>query len=272
MTPTLVASRTALPPEGTQSAGGGPARILTPTLVASRTAPAPKRFRGFTLIELLVAIGVMALMAGLTWRGLDGMTRAQDQVQARADKLLTLQAGLAQWTADLDAIQQLPGFDGVDWDGRALRLTRRSSADQGSAVTVVAWARRDIDGTGYWIRWQSPPVSTRAQLQTAWARAAQWGQNPGDAEKRLEVVLMPLQEWKVFYFRGNAWTNPLSSDNTTPPPFSIPGQIPGSATGTGPALALPDGIRVSLTLPEGQPLTGVLTKDWIRPTAGGEKS
>ena len=70
--------------------------------------------RGFTLIELLVAIGVMALMAGLTWRGLDGMTRAQDQVQARADKLLTLQAGLAQWTSDLDAIQQLPGFEGVD--------------------------------------------------------------------------------------------------------------------------------------------------------------
>jgi general secretion pathway protein J len=200
------------------------------------------------------------------------MTRAQDQVQARADKLLTLQAGLAQWTADLDAIQQLPGFDGVDWDGRALRLTRRSSADQGSAVTVVAWTRRAIEGTGYWIRWQSPPVSTRAQLQTAWARAAQWGQNPGDAEKRLEVVLMPLLEWKVFYFRGNAWTNPLSSDNTAPPPFSIPGQIPGIASATGPALALPDGVRVVLTLPEGQPLTGVLTKDWTRPTAGGEKS
>lgn len=237
----------------------------------------PTRQRGFTLIELLVAIGVMALMAGLTWRGLDGMTRAQDQVQARADKLLTLQAGLAQWTADLDAIQQLSGFEGVDWDGRALRLTRRSSNNQGSAVTVVAWARRDIGGTGYWIRWQSPPVSSRAQLQTAWARAAQWGQNPGDAEKRLEVVLIPLQEWRVFYFRADAWTNPLSSDNAAPPPPSqgpSPGQIPGNliVASTGPALALPDGIRVVLTLPEGQPLTGTLTKDWVRPTLGGGKS
>ena len=211
MAPTLVASRTALPPEGVKSAWGGPARILAPT-----------RQHGFTLIELLVAIGVMALMAGLTWRGLDGMTRAQDQVQARADKLLTLQAGLAQWSADLDAIQQLPGFEAVDWDGRALRLTRRSSTDQGSAVSVVAWARRDISGTGFWIRWQSPPVNTRAQLQTAWARAAQWGQNPGDAEKRLEVVLMPLQEWRVFYFRGDAWTNPLSSDGAVPAPSTFP--------------------------------------------------
>ena len=238
----------------------------------------PTRQRGFTLIELLVAIGVMALMAGLTWRGLDGMTRAQDQVQARADKLLTLQAGLAQWSADLDAIQQMPGFEGVDWDGRALRLTRRSSNDQGSAVTVVAWARRDIGGTGYWIRWQSPPVNSRAQLQSAWARAAQWGQNPGDAEKRLEVVLIPLQEWRVFYFRADAWTNPLSSDSAAPPPPPSPGPSTGPTSGnpivasTGPARALPDGIRVVLTLPEGQPLTGTLTKDWIRPTLGGAKS
>ena len=240
---------------------------------AKRSSPKTSA-RGFTLIELLVAIGVMALMAGLTWRGLDGMTRAQDQVQARADKLLTLQAGLAQWTADLDAIQQLPGFEGVDWDGRALRLTRRSSSDQGSSVSVVAWTRRDIGGTGYWIRWQSPTVNTRTQLQTAWARAAQWGQNPGDAEKRLEVVLIPLQEWRVFYFRGDAWSNPLSSDNAAPPPPTAPGPVSGNpiAAGTGPALALPDGIRVVLTLPEGQPLTGTLVKDWVRPTAGGGKS
>lgn len=240
----------------------------------AQSPPQRLRLQGFTLIELLVAIGVMALMAGLTWRGLDGMTRAQNQVQARADKLLTLQAGLAQWTADLDAMQQLPGFEGVNWDGRALRLTRRSSADQGSAVTVVAWARRDVAGTGYWIRWQSPPVSTRAELQNAWARAAQWGQNPGDAEKRLEVVLVPLAEWRVFYFRGDAWTNPLSSDTSAPPLTAPQGPTPGTsaANGSGPALALPDGIRVVLTLPEGQPLTGNLVKDWIRPTAGGGKS
>ncbi len=259
----LVASRTALPPTGVKSAWGGPARILAPTR--------NRRICGFTLIELLVALGVMAVMAGLTWRGLDGMTRAQDQVQARADKLLTLQAGLAQWSADLDAIQQLPGFEGIDWDGRALRLTRRASADYGNAVTVVAWARRDKDGTGYWIRWQSPPVSTRGELQAAWARAAQWGQNPGDAEKRLEVSLMPLQEWRVFYFRGDAWTNPLSSDNAPPPPPPT-GPAPGGAAAPSTAAALPDGIRIVLTLPTGQPLSGTLTKDWIRPTLGGGKS
>ncbi len=270
MAPTLATACAALPPKGTLSAWGGPARMLAPKLVASRYSPSAAHARGFTLIELLVAIGIMALMAGLTWRGLDGMTRAQDQVQVRADGLLTLQAGLAQWTADLDAIQQISGFDGVDWDGRALRLTRRSSTEQGKSLSVVAWARRDIDGTAYWIRWQSPTVNTRDQLQAAWARAAQWGQNPGDAEKRFEVALMPLQEWRVFYFRADTWTNPLSSDSAVPPLPANPAF--GSTTAPTPPQVLPDGIRIVLTLPTGQPLTGTLTKDWVRPTLGGGKS
>ncbi len=222
------------------------------------------QYAGFTLIELLVAIAVMALMAGLTWRGLDGMARAQERVQARADKLLTLQAGLAQWTADLDAMQQIDGFDAVDWDGRALRVTRHSSTDLASSVMVVAWTRRDVNGVGTWLRWQSPPVATRADLQTAWARAAQWAQNPGDAERRLEVALTPLQEWRVFFFRGDAWTNPLSSDNATP--------APGAGGNTGPAPPLPEGIRLVLTLPADQPVSGVITRDWVRPTLGGGKS
>ena len=46
LAPTLVASRTALPPEGAELAWGGPAlRSLAPTLVASRTALPPREGR-----------------------------------------------------------------------------------------------------------------------------------------------------------------------------------------------------------------------------------
>ena len=45
---------------------------------------------GFTLIELWVAVGIMALMAGLSWRSLDGMTKAQAQVQQRTDSVLEI--------------------------------------------------------------------------------------------------------------------------------------------------------------------------------------
>lgn len=220
-----------------------------------RTHPGP-RLRGFTLIELLVAISVMALLAILSWRGLDGMVRAQTQTQQRADELLTLQAGLAQWAVDLDAVVQLPQVGPIDWDGRGLRLTRRSTFGTTETLLVVAWASRNVDGTLYWLRWQSPPVSTRSELQEAWAQAAQWAQNPGEQERQREVPITPMAQWQVFYFRGNAWSNPLSSDGT------------GGAT----QAPVPDGVRLVLTLPPGQALAGTLTRDWVRPTVGGGKS
>jgi general secretion pathway protein J len=204
----------------------------------------------------MVAIAVMAILAVLSWRGLDGMARAQALTQQRADEVLTLQAGLSQWAADLDALVQLPQMNALDWDGRGLRMTRRGNVAGVETLYVVAWASRNIEGNGHWLRWQSPPLVTRAELQEAWAQAAQWAQNPGEQERLREVVIVPLAQWQVFYFRGNAWTNPLSSD--------------GGATTAQPAV--PDGVRLILTLPPGQALAGVLTRDWVRPTVGGGKS
>jgi general secretion pathway protein J len=222
------------------------------------------KVRGFTLIELLVAIGVMALMAGLSWRGLDGMARTQTQLTQRANQVMTLQAGLSHWTADLDALVQLPNTAALDWDGRALRITRRSTAASGEGILVVAWARRAIDGTGQWLRWQSLPVTSRGALQSAWATAAQWAQNPGEAEKRFEVPVAALDDWKVFYFRSDAWTNPLSSDGTAPPP--------ADSKPAAPDVAVPDGVRLVLTLPASDAIGGTLTRDWVRVTLGGNKS
>lgn len=234
---------------------------------ASCVASRPVRGRGFTLIELLVALAAMALMAGLSWRGLDGMVRAQSQIQQRADAVLTLQAGLAQWSADLDALAQLPHTPTLDWDGRGLRIVRRSTATPGDGLLVVAWSRRNVNGTDLWLRWQSPPQFSRGALQIAWDRAAQWAQNPGDAEKRDEVRITPLAQWQIFYFRGNAWTNPLSSDNASIP--AAPIRSPSQPVDTD--LVLPDGVRLVLTLPAGQAINGTLTLDWVRPALIGGK-
>ena len=98
--------------------------------------------RGFTLIELLVAISVMALLAVLSWRSIDGMTRTQTLTQQRADQLLRLQAAVGQWGSDLDAITDTQEVDPLDYDGRLLRLTRRDSGETGldsAGVRVVAW-------------------------------------------------------------------------------------------------------------------------------------
>src|SRR6218665_362875 len=146
------------------------------------------RQQGFTLIELLLAIGVMALLAVLSWRGLDGMVRAQETTRQRADEMLVLQAALGQW-------------------------------------------------------------------EQAWLQAAQWARTPGVEERRYEVALLPLDGWQIFYYRGGAWSNPLSSSDS------------GSSSAP-----IPDGLRLQITLPASQALAGQLTRDWVNPVLGGRRS
>ena len=218
-----------------------------------------RRAGGFTLIELLVAIGLMALMAALSWRGLDGMARAQSQMRQHADDVLALQAGLAQWGTDLDALAQQPNSPSLDWDGRALRILRRGTATPGEGLRVVAWSRRNVDGVGQWLRWQSPPLTTRGELQKAWQQAAQWAQNPGDEDRLREVRIAALDQWQIFYYRSDAWSNPLSSAGVR------------AETNVAADSSLPDGVRLVLTLSPGQAISGSLTRDWLRPSVGGGK-
>lgn len=231
-------------------------------------ARTPGRQRGFTLIELLIAIALLGLMALMSWRGIDGMVRSQQQTQARGDALLTLQAALGQWGADLDALLALPYTTPIDWDGQALRLTRRSSAGGDAGALVVAWSRRDVGGAAQWLRWQSAPVTTRTEWQRAWDQAAVWARSPGDAERQSEVALLPLAGWQIFYFRGNAWSNPLSSGGGALAPQGI-----GQASAAAKAQDLvPDGIRLQLDLGASDALAGRLTRDWVNPLNGGGKS
>jgi general secretion pathway protein J len=228
--------------------------------------------RGFTLVELLVAIFVMALMAMLSWRGLDGMTRAQAATSERADEVLTLQTGLSQWAADLDALVQLPQITALDWNGRVLRMTRRGTASPMEGVRIVAWTRRD----GQWLRWQSAPVVTRGDVDVAWEQADRWSQNPGDDERRLEVAVSPLEEWQIFYFRNDSWTNPMSSDapgaTTTTSPIAAAAAAATAAGGGARVGIVPDGVRLVLVLPPGRALAGRIVRDWVNPRVSGGKA
>ena len=226
--------------------------------------------RGFTLVELLVALFAMALLAVMSWRGLDGMTRAQAQTQARSDEMLTLQVGLAQWGADLDALVQLPRTTALEWNGRVLRMTRRATSAATDGMLVVAWTRRVVNGSATWLRWQSPQLTTRGDLDQAWQRADIWSQNPSDEERTREVAITPMDEWQIFFYRGDAWTNPLSSDVSTPAPSPSPSPNP-DGPGTPGAGTVPDGVRLVLTLPPGQAVSGRITRDWVRPTLSGNK-
>jgi general secretion pathway protein J len=218
-------------------------------------------------VELMVAIAVMALLALMSWRGLDGMVRAQETTKARGDQQLVLQTVLSQWNADLDALMPLEHTQAMDWDGQVLRMTRKSSNAVDEGALVVAWARRIVDGRNQWLRWQSPPVRTRAQWRDAWNLAAQWGRNPSDDQRRRETVLLPLDQWRLYYYRNNAWSNPQSSaDDGNTPPASGDGsqgaQLPN----------IPDGVRLELTLPPDAAVAGRITIDWVNSLRSNTRS
>ena len=222
--------------------------------------------RGFTLIELLVAISLMALMALLSWRGLDGISRAQSQLQQRSDDVQALQVTLGQWGADLDALAEQPNQASLDWDGRAMRILRRGSGGPGEGLRVVAWARRSVDGVGQWLRWQSPELRTRAALDLAWQKAQVWAQTPSDEDRLREVRTVALDGWQIYFYRGNAWTNPLSSAGATEGVAAADASAVAAAAKT-----TPEGVRLVLNLSAGQAISGTLTRDWVRPVLGGSK-
>ena len=217
------------------------------------------RPRGLTLIELLVALALLSVLALLSWRTLDGMTRAQAVTQEHADRWRGWQTALAQWDADLDAAVETGQVPAIDFDGRVLRITR-SDAEPGKGLRVAGWSLQVEPASGAlrWARWLSQPLRSRGELEQAWQQAAQWARNPGAQDRLQQVLLTQVAGWQIFFHRGGAWSHPQSAaDGNDDPARSAAGQ-------------LPDGVRLLLTLPDGGHPSGPLLRDWARPTLGGE--
>ncbi len=221
---------------------------------------------GFTLIELLIAIGILAVMTLASWRGIDGMVRAQQQARTYSDEVMVVQASLAQWNADLSAIERIAATTPLEWNGQVMRITRRSSDIQEQGLRVVAWAIRPIQGRNHWVRWQSPQLRNLQEWRAAWEsslnRTLNASTNTQETVQQPATVLMPVQNWQLQYFRGNSWSNPLSS-----------GASSGAIDPNNPTdVTLPDGVRLMLDLPAPGALSGRLTQDWVNPLLGGNKS
>lgn len=204
--------------------------------------------QGFTLIELLIALAAMAMLAVLSWRGIEGMAQSHTAHRARDVQVLNLQAILAQWRADLDAAQSPDQtLSPMSWDGRTLRITRRMADNQEPALQVVAWSLRSEDQGTRWWRWQSPALVSRADWSLAWDLADQALQS-ADLADASATALIPVNAWSLSYYANGNW-----ADRTPPTP------VDGAAYGV-------DGLRLILELPPGPGLTGVITQDWLRPT------
>jgi len=208
-----------------------------------------RRSFGFTLIEVLVALTLMAVLAGLAWRGIDGVANAKRASEKRVDATLRTGTVIAQWEQDLQSIQDTVLVPALAFDGATLRLVRR----QATGLQVVAWSLRE----GRWRRWSSPVVTRGAGLQDAWLASQQLlGNEPGQL-----TMLEGVQAWQIYFFRGNAWSNAQSSADVV-----APAAAPGASAPAAARTLLPSGVRLKLTVQadEGRP-AGSLTRDLLVP-------
>lgn len=211
--------------------------------------------RGFTLIEVLVTITILAVLAGMAWRGVDSLVRTKTISEARLDGVLRLNTVLAQWETDLATLYDTEQVPAIQFDGASLRLTRRTE----DGVQMVVWTLRD----GSWNRWAAQPVVRKADLQEQWMRAQQLLGNEVGTVRALPGVL----QWQVYFWRDNAWTNPQSTGDIDSKP---PGEGSGTGAGTGgpagnPVVEQlpPQGVRLVLTAAPGSGLNGSYTRDTV---------
>jgi general secretion pathway protein J len=218
-----------------------------------------KRFhplqRGFTLVEVLVAIMVLALMATLAWRGVDGIVRSRGMADAQLERILRLNTVLAQWEQDLGNLQDSRGaVPALNFDGSNLRLTRQTP----TGLQLVVWSLvPDASGSGYWSRWASTPCKSRGELQEVWMQS----QHLASERRQLPVkALKGLSQWSLQAFRDNAWTNIQSSADPDPvaPPLP-PGSPPRIPAPRGDKL--PSAVRLLLVFAPDSGYSGSLRRD-----------
>lgn len=150
---------------------------------------------GFTLIELLVAISILAIVAVLGWRGLDGIVRARVALTNDTEQTRGMQLAFAQLESDCAHIAG-PSiiFDRapLSADPGSLLLVRTVFAyDQPTRVQVVAYRLSD----GLLTRQESAPTRDLKVLDNAWQAALTGADKAQAVTLQSGVAVMTMRTW-----------------------------------------------------------------------------
>lgn len=129
---------------------------------------------GFTLIELLVATALLAVLALLSWRGLDAVLESRRRIVAASDELRALTVAFSQLDEDLRRswpvrLLRLPvpsiGFSVSGEQARAtLELLRETTTgSEATQLQRVAWRLRDGVLERGFGRWRPPSAGPVAE-------------------------------------------------------------------------------------------------------------
>lgn len=201
---------------------------------------------GFTLVELLVAIAVLAIVAVLGWRGLDGIVRSRQTLTGQMEQSRGMQLAFAQLESDLEQLATkdvLQQRENLVADDEGLTLVRSSSPENAaSQLVVVAYRLRD----GVLSRRESRGTRDLAQLDALWQASV------GHADPTPGIALQSgVQSLAVRLWEAGSWRTPPSGQSTNPSANS------GGTGGTGsvgpggaaqPAQVGPEGLEIALRL------------------------
>jgi general secretion pathway protein J len=159
-----------------------------------------RRARGFTLIELLVAVAVLAIVAVLGWRGLDGIVRSRQALTEQMEQTRGIQLALAQLQSDMEhraLRKQLRSRENLAADSDRMIFVRTVLAEsEPSRLQVVTYRIRD----GVLTRRESRAVRDLLQLDALWAAAI------SDSDATPGVVLQNgVQSMAVRGWRDGGW-------------------------------------------------------------------
>jgi type II secretion system protein J len=166
------------------------------------------RQRGFTLLELLVALGVLALLASIGWRGLDAILGAQASVQAETRR----------WS-DADRVMQQIGRD------LSLAVERPMEEPAGELV-IVRMGEPDAGPT------QSGPRRVTYRLRD------------GALQYVVELASSGSQAGKVLEGVAAFDLRALESDGAWRPLRREPGPVSGTARAVAAEITLAGGERI----------------------------
>lgn len=183
-----------------------------------------KRTAGFTLVELLVAISILAIVAVLGWRGLDGIVRARVALTDQMETTRGMQLAFAQMQSDCEhlvASSEIQQRSNLTADAASMTLVRNIYNENAPTQLQVVSYRIN---NGVLVRRESPGTRDLVQLDLFWNAATSNADTAPPVPLQSGVLSMQVEIWQ-----NNAWRT------ATAPPQEAQGApvqfVPPPATG-----------------------------------------
>jgi len=209
-----------------------------------------KNARGFTLIELLVAITVLAIVAVLGWRGLDGIVRSREQLTQNMEHTRGTQLAFAQMQSDLEQIADKPLLrerqNMLAESDRLVFVRTVLVENAASQLQVVSYTIRD----GLLSRTESRGARDLIELDALWKAALEQTGPQSPVGLQSGVTNMEFRVWE-----GGGWRQPTNA-SSTPSKIDCADPDPNKCKDTGTKNATraegPTGLEITLQI-QGQP-------------------